>query len=315
MIKFASVWLLVMDMSILAYFFRPNDVGFGFGAFFVLLTIVLSLIFKSEEDKEDVFSIIYHKVRPIQPIFFILLLIAHAHKFSYGAAYALLFSAAYFFWAINKINMKTLLTFTVIIYFFPVFGYLSNPYRLGAENLKMVGELVTDREKSNTFYLGHYWSLLGLQIDGEYEGVPVAWQAAKYANIETLYDEEDNTSGIFYEDNHGDYVDDLHLTNNKGTIEVTTGSGKDKKEFQFNDFNRTYYRYEKLKKSDNQKRYKDFYKIGTVTTELGTYNLYLEMTQEWVDNYQKDPTNVDYRLLISGDKLTPKEAYEKAYHY
>ena len=87
MIKFASVWLLVMDMSILAYFFRPNDVGFGFGAFFVLLTIVLSLIFKSEEDKEDVFSIIYHKIRPIQPIFFILLLIAHAHKFSYGAAY------------------------------------------------------------------------------------------------------------------------------------------------------------------------------------------------------------------------------------
>ena len=314
-VKFASVWLLVMDMSILAYFFRPNDVGFGFGAFFVLLTIVLSLIFKSEEDKEDVFSIIYHKIRPIQPIFFILLLIAHAHKFSYGAAYALLFSAAYFFWAINKINMKTLLTFTVIIYFFPVFGYLSNPYRLGAENLKMVGELVTDRNKSNTFYIGHYWSLLGLQIDGEYEGVPVAWQAAKYANIETLYDEEDNTSGIFYEDNHGDYVYDLHLTNNKGTIEVTTGSGKDKKEFQFMDFARTYYRYEKLKKTDNQKRYKDFYKIGTVSTELGTYNLYLEMNQDWVDDYQKDPTNVDYRLLIFGDKLTPKEAYEKAYHY
>ena len=48
MVKFAAVWLFVMDMSILAYFFRPNDVGFGFGAFFVLLTIVLSLIFKSE---------------------------------------------------------------------------------------------------------------------------------------------------------------------------------------------------------------------------------------------------------------------------
>jgi len=174
---------------------------------------------------------------------------------------------------------------------------------------------VTDRNKSNTFYIGHYWSLLGLQIDGEYEGVPVAWQAAKYANIETLYDEEDNTSGIFYEDNHGDYVYDLHLTNNKGTIEVTTGSGKDKKEFQFMDFARTYYRYEKLKKTDNQKRYKDFYKIGTVSTELGTYNLYLEMNQDWVDDYQKDPTNVDYRLLISGDKLTPREAYKKAYHY
>jgi len=48
---------------------------------------------------------------------------------------------------------------------------------------------------------------------------------------------------------------------------------------------------------------------------LGTYNLYLEMNQDWVDEYQKDPTNVDYRLLIFGDKLTPKEAYEKAYHY
>ena len=315
MIKFASVWLLVMDMSILAYFFRPNDVGFGFGAFFVLLTIVLSLIFKSEEDKEDVFSIIYHKIRPIQPIFFILLLIAHAHKFSYGAAYALLFSAAYFFWAINKINMKTLLTFTVVIYFFPVFGYLSNPYRLGAENLKMVGELVTDRNKSNTFYVGYYWSLLGMKDDGEYEGVPLSWQAAKFVNTEILSGNESKTSGFFYENNHGDYIYDLHLVNNQGVIEVTTGSGKAKKEFQFMDFGRTYYKYEKLKKSDNQKRYKNFYEVGTVTTELGTYNLYLEMDQDWVDDYQKDPTNVDYRLLIFGDKLTPKEAYERAYHY
>ena len=73
--------------------------------------------------------------------------------------------------------------------------------------------------------------------------------------------------------------------------------------------------HEKLKKTDNQKRYKDFYKVGTVSTELGTYNLYLEMNQDWVDEYQKDPTNVDYRLLISGDKLTPREAYKKAYHY
>lgn len=315
MIKFASVWLLVMDMSILAYFFRPNDVGFGFGAFFVLLTIVLSLIFKSEEDKEDVFSIIYHKIRPIQPIFFILLLIAHAHKFSYGAAYALLFSAAYFFWAINKINMKTLLTFTVVIYFFPVFGYLSNPYRLGAENLKMVGELVTDRNKSNTFYVGYYWSLLGMKDDGEYEGVPLSWQAAKFVNTEILSGNESKTSGFFYENNHGDYIYDLHLANNQGVIKVTTGSGKAKKEFQFMDFGRTYYKYEKLKKSDNQKRYKNFYEVGTVTTELGTYNLYLEMDQDWVDDYQKDPTNVDYLLLIFGDKLTPKEAYERAYHY
>ena len=233
----------------------------------------------------------------------------------YGAAYALLFSAAYFFWAINKINMKTLLTFTVIIYFFPVFGYLSNPYRLGAENLKMVGELVTDREKSNTFYLGHYWSLLGLQSDGEYEGVPASWQAAKFADIQTFSDDSDITSGVFQVNSHNDYDYDLHLRNNKGTIEVTTGSGKDKKEYQFTDFARTYYRYEKLKKTDNQKRYKDFYKVGTVSTELGTYNLYLEMNQDWVDEYQKDPTNVDYRLLISGDKLTPREAYKKAYHY
>ena len=70
-----------------------------------------------------------------------------------------------------------------------------------------------------------------------------------------------------------------------------------------------------MKKSDNQKRYKNFYEVGTVTTKLGTYNLYLEMDQDWVDDYQKDPTNVDYRLLIFGDKLTPKEAYERAYHY
>ena len=81
------------------------------------------------------------------------------------------------------------------------------------------------------------------------------------------------------------------------------------------DFGRTYYKYEKLKKSDNQKRYKNFYEVGTVTTKLGTYNLYLEMDQDWVDDYQKDPTSVDYHLLIFGDKLTPKEAYKIANHY
>ncbi len=70
-----------------------------------------------------------------------------------------------------------------------------------------------------------------------------------------------------------------------------------------------------MKKTYNQKRYKDFYKVVTVSTELGTYNLYLEMNQDWVDEYQKDPTNVDYLLLTSADRLTPKEAYEKAYAY
>lgn len=70
-----------------------------------------------------------------------------------------------------------------------------------------------------------------------------------------------------------------------------------------------------MKKTYNQKRYKDFYKVVTVSTELGTYNLYLEMNQDWADEYQKDPTNVDYRLLTSADRLTPKEAYEKAYAY
>ena len=40
---------------------------------------------------------------------------------------------------------------------------------------------------------------------------------------------------------------------------------------------------------------------------------YFQSKKDYIN--QKDPTNVDYRLLISGDKLTPKEAYEKAYHY
>ena len=73
-------------------------------------------------------------------------------------------------------------------------------------------------------------------------------QAAKFADIQTFSDDSDITSGVFQVNSHNDYDYDLHLTNNKGTIEVTTGSGKDKKEYQFTDFARTYYRYEKLKK-------------------------------------------------------------------
>ncbi|MGG6496799.1 UNVERIFIED_CONTAM: hypothetical protein NY603_28155, partial [Bacteroidetes bacterium 56_B9] len=82
-IKMAAIWLVVMDLSILSYLIRPNDIGFGIGAFFVLLSIVLSLFVKTIENKADVFSVIYHKIRPVQPVFFIILLIANAHKFSY----------------------------------------------------------------------------------------------------------------------------------------------------------------------------------------------------------------------------------------
>lgn len=124
--------------------------------------------------------------------------------------------------------------------------------------------------------------------DTEFTTLLNSWQAAKFADIQTFSDDSDITSGVFQVNSHNDYDYDLHLRNNKGTISVTTGSGKDKKEYQFTDFARTYYRYEKLKKTDDQKRYKDFYKVGTVSTELGTYNLYLEMNQDWVDEYQKN---------------------------
>ena len=65
--------------------------------------------------------------------------------------------------------------------------------------------------------------------DGEYEGVPASWQVAKFADIQTFSDDSDITSGVFQVNSHNDYDYDLHLTNNKGTIEVTTGSEKIRK--------------------------------------------------------------------------------------
>ncbi len=53
----------------------------------------------------------------------------------------------------------------------------------------------------------------------------------------------------------------IYLTNNKGTIAVTTGSGKI--EYSSLTLPEPIIDMGKLKKH-NQKRYKDFYKIGTV---------------------------------------------------
>lgn len=321
LVKFASVWLLVMDMSILAYFFRPNDVGFAFGAFFVLLTIVLSLVIKTEENKEDVFSIIYHKIRPVQPVFFILLLIAHAHQFSYGAAYALLFAVAYFFWAINKINIKTLLTLTVIIYFFPVFGYLSNPYRLGAENFEMVGELLTDREEATAFHLGDYYGLLGVgDEDTYYEAQPAKWRVSKFMDrviLDSDYKDDAERSGIWNRSGDFDYDLSFVYSSKKNAVEVTYRSSDDEiddETFEFKNFDETFNRYQSLSTKDNDNRYQDYYKVGQVNGEHGPYTLFLKMDEDWVKDYKEDPESVDYVFLVFGDKRTAKEAY-KEYDY
>lgn len=305
-VKFAGIWLIVMDLSILSYIIRPNDLGFGFGAFFVLLSIVVFLFVKTVEDQTDVFSVIYHKLRPVQPVFFMILLIAHAHKFSYGAAYALLFAVVYFAWAVNKINMKTLLTLTILIYFFPVLGYISNPFRLGAENVGEAVNLIIGTGDVDYFHLGSWLPSSTSSFEDNDEGEDreeLKEQAYAFTEEITVKSGEGNVySGIW----NGSNFDLTFFAYSDKTVRVTAidtykSIVLDKLEEQYNSM-------KTLSPEDNDKRYNDYYLVGEVESEYGTYRIYLEMTDSWMQNYQESTGTVTYAFLVVGTGKTPQDA-------
>ena len=295
-VKIAAIWLVVMDLSILSYIIKPNDIGFGIGAFFVLLSIIVSLFVKTVENKEDVFSVIYHKIRPVQPVFFIILLIANAHKFSYGAAYALLFAIVYFIWAINKINMKTLLTVTILIYFLPVFGYISNPFRLGAKDLPAVFKMMVDKGPVDYFDFG---SWLGFPYNSwdedETYSSDLEEEVKDFSEEITLYKGyEMEYSGIW---NGNDYDLTFNLeSDNSISIEAYGTYEK----LTIKDLTSQFASMSELDPYEGEVRIDDYYLMGEVSSNYGTYSIYLQMDEDWIAAYKADPSSVTYHLYIAG---------------
>ena len=302
-IKIAAIWLVVMDLSILSYIIKPNDIGFGIGAFFVLLSIIVSLFVKTVENKEDVFSVIYHKIRPVQPVFFIILLIANAHKFSYGAAYALLFAIVYFIWAINKINMKTLLTVTILIYFLPVFGYISNPFRLGAKDLPAVFKMMVDKGPVDYFNFG---SWLGFPYNSwdedETYSSDLEEEVKDFSEEITLYKGyEMEYSGIW---NGNDYDLTFNLeSDNSISIEAYGTYEK----LTIKDLASQIASMSELDPYEGEVRIDDYYLMGEVSSNYGTYYIYLQMDEDWIEAYKADPSSITYTFYIIGSDVDLEE--------
>ena len=306
-VKMAAIWLVVMDLSILSYIIRPNDIGFGIGAFFVLLSIVVSLFVKTVENKEDVFSVIYHKIRPVQPVFFIILLIAHAHKFSYGAAYALLFAIVYFIWAINKINMKTLLTVTILIYFLPVFGYISNPFRLGAKDLPAVFKMIVDTGTVDYFDFGTWLGFPYNGLDEEFDAEDPESRASLEEEVRDfseelyLYDNVDSFTGIW---NGNDYDLSIHR-DSEGLVTIEAYGTYE--ELVIQDLSTTFASMKDLVPGDSEQRIGDYYLVGEIASSYGTYLIYLEMDEKWIKAYEADPSSVTLHLYIVGSDVDLEE--------
>lgn len=302
-VKMAAIWLVVMDLSILSYIIKPNDIGFGIGAFFVLLSIVVSLFVKTVEKKEDVFSVIYHKIRPIQPVFFIILLIANAHKFSYGAAYALLFAVAYFVWAINKINMKTLLTVTILIYFFPVLGYISNPFRLGAKDVPAAFKMIVDKGQVDYFNFGSWFDFPYNSWDDDYSYPDNLEEEVKYFSEEIILyeDYEVAYSGIW---NGDDYDLTISLESDNSIFVEAYGTYQ---ELIIKDLASQYASMKDLDPYDGEKRIDDYYLMGTISSNYGTYSIYLQMDEDWLRAYKADSSSVTYKLYIIGSEVDLKD--------
>ena len=129
LIKILTIWLFVLDFSIVAYVFQPNNKGFGFALTFAILTILLSTLVRPTYSEYDIFDGFYQKVRPFQGIMLLLLLVSYEQTLTLGLFYLTIAVIAHIVWSLNFMNTKQLLIFEVLLLFFPLFGYVSNPYR------------------------------------------------------------------------------------------------------------------------------------------------------------------------------------------
>lgn len=144
-IKILSIWLLIIDVSILGYLFAPNNTGFNFIATLICITII-AVTFLPEGEDESVYNLIYSKLRPFQAIAFLLLLIAHNQEFSWALGYACIVALLHIVWILGYINLKTFFTITILVYTLPIFGYFSNPYRQISEETPTISSVIFQKK-------------------------------------------------------------------------------------------------------------------------------------------------------------------------
>lgn len=144
LIKFMSIWLVIIDFSIFGYVFSKNDQGFGYVMFLITLT-VLFVTFFPENGQDSVYNLIYSKLRPFQSVAFLILIVAHENKFDIGMFYLTLIVIAHIAWVLGYINLKTFFVVAILIYFVPLIGYKSNPFVLIDEHRPNVRSVIMEK--------------------------------------------------------------------------------------------------------------------------------------------------------------------------
>lgn len=144
LIKFMSIWLVIIDFSIFGYVFSKNDQGFGYVMFLITLT-VLFVTFFPENGQDSVYNLIYSKLRPFQSVAFLILIVAHENKFDIGMFYLTLIVIAHIAWVLGYINLKTFFVISILIYFVPLIGYKSNPFVLIDERRPNVRSVIMEK--------------------------------------------------------------------------------------------------------------------------------------------------------------------------
>lgn len=152
LVKILSIWLLVIDFSIISYIFTPNNNGFDFVATLICITILFTTFFPGT-GKEDLYNVIYNRLRPFQAVALLLLLIAHSDKiFTLFFFYAVIVCFLHVILVLNFINFKTFLTCVVVVYMTPIVGYFSNPIKLIDDKHQTVSSVLLQKADPKTSF-------------------------------------------------------------------------------------------------------------------------------------------------------------------
>ncbi|PNY18928.1 hypothetical protein [Streptococcus parauberis] len=311
MMMVMSLWLFVLDLSVVSYVFLQNNHNFESGALIVLTTLVATLFIGTPAQfQEDRFSYIYQLLRPLQPLFFLILLISHAHKITLGIFYAILFAIVYYFWAKNRINMKTLLIISVLIYFMPFVGFIPNPYRLGAKSLSSVGTLIVKKGKMDYFNFINWIDNSSIITESDQEKSVNSEVEKEAYPKRVILDGRHRTSRI------GNDKELLFKLKRDGTVTISNtdnGITKTYKDLKQN-------RLSKVKEGNSENStsyYKNYFYLAQIKSNDYYQTYYLKMSDEWLDDYIKvqdskkgiENSKIKFEFIIGNSDI--KESLKK----
>lgn len=145
------VWMGLLDLTSLLVFINVDSNTNYFLQLFGFIFIIILNLFISIYLEESKISVWHRRFSLLQPFMLSFLILKFHNTISHTFIYSIIFLSAYLLFYFGKVKLKTLALFTILIYFAPIVGFASNPFKIANDRNKTIQFILTEIDTSFYF--------------------------------------------------------------------------------------------------------------------------------------------------------------------